>query len=88
MTAGISCKNRAELHQMCIRDSLLSPAPDMLDAELESYNLKADCDALRAQSAYAFEETRTGFLSRTDLARESLVFYSVPYDEDVYKRQV
>ncbi|WP_243164402.1 YfhO family protein [Bittarella massiliensis (ex Durand et al. 2017)] len=60
---------------------LLSPAPDMLDAELESYNLKADCDALRAQSAYAFEETRTGFLSRTDLARESLVFYSVPYDE-------
>ena len=53
----------------------------MLDAELESYNLKADCDALRAQSAYTFEETRTGFLSRTDLARESLVFYSVPYDK-------
>lgn len=61
--------------------SLLTELPE---AELDRTgrsDYSADCGARRAGAASSFTATSTGFSAETDLSRESLVLFSVPYDD-------
>ncbi len=49
--------------------------PDQSDEEL-----KENCDARRAESAYYFARDNLGFDSKINVARDTLAFYSVPYE--------
>ncbi len=60
---------------------ILSPLPEELfnDTSVEAYI--TDCKNRKAQSGYYFKPTDEGFISKINLERDNLVFYSVPYDE-------
>ena len=63
------------------RGSGLTPLPDALlhDCGWDAY--VGDCAARRASSATSFTATRTGFMAQTDLDKESLMLFAVPYDD-------
>ena len=52
------------------------------DAKKDTYaDYAQDCAARRAAAVSSFAATPEGFIAKTNLERENLVFFSVPYDE-------
>lgn len=62
--------------------SLLTPIPLEQMTDLDNLvTFSQTCDARRAQSTSSFIIDNRGFTATIDLAKENLVFFSVPYDE-------
>lgn len=60
---------------------ILTHADDIYADELDEQQFAADCAARKAQSAHYFAFDNYGFTAGINLSKESLVFFSVPYDE-------
>ena len=60
--------------------SLLKPLPGDASFDVSDDAYLADCEARRQETAYSFVTDNTGFTARSDLSRENLLVFSVPYD--------
>ncbi|MCR5168833.1 MAG: YfhO family protein, partial [Oscillospiraceae bacterium] len=60
---------------------MMEKLPQELAEDISDETAFSDCEKRRSSSAYEFMPDKTGFTSRIDTAKDTLVFYSVPYDD-------
>ena len=61
--------------------SILEPLPEELAKDLSYETYCKDCRERAESACYEFEPDGKGFSARTSLAKDSLVFFSIPYDK-------
>ena len=59
---------------------LMTEETEIPSGEMELSDFFAECDARAASSCSSYTVTKDGFRAETDMDRENLVFFSVPYD--------
>lgn len=61
---------------------ILSELPQSLRNDISAQAYVNDCKNRQAQAGYYFEPTKNGFISKINLEKDNLVFYSVAYDNN------